>query len=284
MKRFKIINSIFGLLFIALTTISNYAQEPKELYVRAYQRAARAMHDGDIDAAIKFYTQAINIWEKIEAFTSKNEKIKVADGRCLETTYTSLEPVHFGRAKAYLQKGNLEAAEEDYMFSLIFTKNKIVKNLDEANKNRDCADINKEKKPGFDNTGNSFLMRAASIFNYVLHLTNPERWLTFKNEEYKTILRMKTSTQNRIFSLFDEIIKHHEEAHFGKTEAYVASMSKAGNKANNFEALNSANNYVVAFPESIRAYRLRAKIYRHLGYEQAALADEQKAGELSGQK
>lgn len=83
---------------------------------------------------------------------------------------------------------------------------------------------------------------------------------------------------------FDEIIKYREEALFGKAEAYAASMIEVGNKGHSFWALKSADELIAAFPKNVEAYRLRAKINRHWGGEEAASADEQKAKELSGQK
>lgn len=286
MKRFRTISGILGLVVVVLTAISNYAQGAKEPYLQAVQFAGQAMRQKDYDAAIKFYTEAIDLFPKVDAFTPKNKKIKLANGEFEEIPYEGLDSLYSARAKAYLQKDNLDAAEADYMNSLTVIKYKIVGSLENAKKYREDVDISKEKKIGIAGWHNSDLVRAVYAFETVLQLTQKAKWLSYENEIHSnlTIRRLKPTAKTRILAFIEEIIKFNEDAHLGKTEAYATSMIEVGNKAHNFSALKSADDYVAAFPNSIKAYRLRAKIYRHWGREAEALADEQKIKELSGQK
>jgi hypothetical protein len=128
------------------------------------------------------------------------------------------------------------------------------------------------------------ILRAAFTFDEALRLSQKSKWLNYEWDECLPMKRINPSLNEQDIPGLGEFVKLEEEAHFGKTEAYATSMIEVGNRAHNFLALNSANEYVAAFPNSIKAYQLRAKIYRHLGREGETLADEQKAKELSGQE
>jgi tetratricopeptide (TPR) repeat protein len=160
MKRFVVLGEIFGLLFIALTAVSSYAQVPKDPYLQVAHRAELARREGDYDTAIKFYTEAIDLFPKIDAFTPKNRKINLGNGKFLETPYTGLDGLYLSHAKAYLQKRNFEAAKEDYVNTLTIIKYEVTKNLDKAKKYRDSVDISKAKKIGLASSHDSDFARS----------------------------------------------------------------------------------------------------------------------------
>jgi tetratricopeptide (TPR) repeat protein len=284
MSRNRNINKIFALLFAATTAVSVLAQQPKEPYLEAAERAALAMRERDFDAAIRFYTEAIDLFPKINAYVPKNRVIKLADGKFTENPYTGLDTFYASRAVARLNKRELKAAENDYADALKVLKHEIKKNLDKANNSRGSADIKKESKIGLAHHQNSDLMRAVFSFSGALTACEKAVWLNRKRKENYRDLRIPLSMDEQNIAGFDEIVKDKEKSLFGRAEAYAVSAIEAENKAHSFWALKYADELVAAFPNNIEAYRLRAKVNRHWKRDEAALADDRKAADLSSQR
>jgi len=284
MNRIRFIKWIFVLLFIALTALSGLAQAAKEPYQQAAERAALTMRQGNFDAAIQYYTEAINHFPKIDAFTPQNKKIKLADGKFTETPYIGLDGFYLARAKAQLHKRDFKEAENDYVNALTVLKYEITKNLSKAKNHRTNVDIKKEKKNGYVSVWNSDLVRAAFSYSAALQSCEKAKYSNNRRRRDYADLRIQLSPSEQNISGFGEIIKHQENALFGKAEAYATSMIEIENKGHSFWALKSSDELIAAFPNNIEAYQLRAKVNRYWGRDAAALADEQKAKELSGQK
>lgn len=285
MSRNRNINKIFALfLATAATTVSILAQQPKEPYLEAAERAASAMRQRDFDAAIRFYTEAIDLFPKINAHIPKNRVIKLADGKITETPYIGLDAFYASRALAHLNKSELKAAENDYADALKVLKYEITKNLDSASASRNAADIKKESKIGLAHHQNSDLMRAVFSFDGALAACEKAVWLNRKRKENYRQLKIPLSVDEQNIPGFDEIVKNKEKSLFGRAEAYAVSAIEAENKAHSFWALKFADELVAAFPSNIEAYRLRAKVNRHWKRNDAALADERQAASLSDQR
>ncbi len=284
MNRVRVKKGIYVLLFIALTAFSGYAQTAKEPYQQAAERAASAMRQGNFEAAIEFYTEAIALFPKIDAFTPQNKKIKLAGGKFTETPYIGLDGFYLARALAHLQKRDLEKAENDYGNALTVLKFEITKNLNQAKNHRADVDIKKEKQNGYVSVWNSDLVRAAFAYGSVLQTYEKAKHFNYKRRENYANLKIQLPPDKQNIKGFDEIIKYQEAALYGKAEAYATSMIKVENKGHSFWALKSSDELIAAFPNNIEAYRLRAKVNRHWSRDAAALADEQKAEELSRQK
>ena len=272
------------MLLAALAAFPVPAQQTKEPYAEASQRAAAAMNRGDYGAAVELYTEAINLFPKIDAYTPKNKKLKLSGGETLETPYTGLESLYWSRARAYLMKRNLNEAEIDYASAMTVLKYEIAKNIDKAKSLRRNADIKKERENGRSDIYNSSLARAAFDFSHALQAYDKAKYLNQKRQKFYWELKIPLAPAEKNIKGFDEILKYQEEAYFGKAEAQATLMIEVENRAYAFWALKSADELIAAFPDNVEAYRLRARVNRHWGREAAALADEQKAGELSAPK
>lgn len=282
MNRKRIAKGVFVLLLAALAAFPVFAQRAKEPYAEASQRAAAAMNRGDYGAAVELYTEAINLFPKIDAYTPKNKKLKLSGGGTLETPYTGLEALYWSRARAYLIKRNLNEAEIDYAGAMTVLKYEIAKNIDKAKSLRRNADIKKERENGHSDIYNSSLARTAFDFGVAMQACDKAKYLNQKRIRFYQELKIPLAEKN--IKGFDEVLKYQEEAYFGKAEAQATLMIEVENRAYAFWALKSSDELIAAFPDNVEAYRLRAKVNRHWGREAAALADEQKAEELSAQK
>jgi len=284
MNQIGIINGIFVLLFIALTTFSSLAQQPKEPFQQVWERASMAMRQKEYDAAVLLYTEAINLFPEIDAYTPKNEKLNSSKGKFIETPYTGLQALYLGRAKAYSNKGNLEEAENDYSNAFNVIRSKITKRLNEAKSERGRVNIKKEKKSAYHRVDDSNLFRAARHFMNVLQICEEAKYVNYQRERDYWELRIKLLPSEQNVIGFDDVAIYKKEAFFGQAEALATLLIEVGTKEHSFITLKSANELVAAFPSNIEAYWLRAKVNRQLGRDEFALADEQKVKELSGQK
>lgn len=168
MNRVGFIKGIFVLLIIAQAAFSVLAQTVKEPFQQVAARAALAMRQENFDEAVGFYTEAISLFPKIDAFTPQNIKIKLSDGKFTETPYVGLDGFYLARAKAHLNKRAFKEAENDYVNALTVLKYEITKNLSKAKNHRAEVDIKKEKKNGYVSVWNSDLVRAAFAYDSAL--------------------------------------------------------------------------------------------------------------------
>jgi hypothetical protein len=284
MNRTRVVNGIFVVLLMALAHVSGLAQETKEPYLEAAQRAGEAMRKGDLSAAIELYTEAVNLFPKNDAYTPKNRKIKLADGKFIETPYTGLESLYWSRGAVYLSRRNMKEAEIDFANALTVLKYDTAKNIEKAKSLRRRADIKKERENGRSTIYNSDLARSAFDFGVALDTCRKAKYFNQKRRRFYQELKMPLAPEEQNIRGFDEIVKYEEAAIFGRTEAQATLMIEVENKAYAFWALKSANEFIAAFPGNVEAYRLRARINRYSGREADAAADDQKAGQLSGQK
>ncbi len=284
MKKAKLTKGVFVLLLIALMMFSSLAQTIKEPYQQAAESAALAMRQGNFDEAIKFYTEAIKLFPKVDDFTPQNRKINLSDGKFTETPYIGLEGFYFARANAFLHKHNIKESENDYKNAMTVLEYEITKNLNKAKKYLTEADIRKEKALGSANSWNSDLVRAVFAYEVVSRACEKAQAFNYRRRENYARLKIPLSADEQNISEFDEIIKNRKTALYGKAETYAISMIEVGNKAHSFWALKSSNELITAFPDYAEAYRLRAKVNRYWNREAAAVADEQKAEEFDKQK
>lgn len=284
MNRKRITNGVFFLLLVALAAFSVSALQTKEPYLELSRRAAEAMKRADYSAAVELYTEAINLFPKVDAYTPKNKKLKLSDGKTLETLYTGLEALYWSRAGAHLMKGSRNEADIDYANAMTVIKYEISKNIDKAKSLRRNADIKKERENGHSDIFNSSLARSAFDFGIALQACDKAKYLNQKRENFYRELKIPLPPAEKDIKGFDEVLKYQEEAYFGKAEAQATLMIEVENRAFAFWALKSTNELIAAFPNNVEAYRLRARVNRHWGRDAAAQADEEKAGELSAPK
>lgn len=260
-----------------------YGQMPEPARLAA-ERAAAAMRTGDFDAAIRHYTEAIDLFPKTDAFTPKSRVPDTAQGAFASDEYRGLDILYFGRFSAHLRKKDLTSAETDLQNSLVVVVGEVTRDLARARSRRSNVDLAAERKIDQPNSHNSELMRAASLFvNIDYRLSSIRARYSSDWRSEKTIPKELTSKEPFV-KLLDEIRKAREAAQFGKAEAYVVSAVDVLDRSNNFWALKYANEVVVAYPGNIEAYGLRAKVHRFLGNEQPALEDERRIEQIKGQK
>ncbi|MDQ3800926.1 MAG: hypothetical protein M3384_16005, partial [Acidobacteriota bacterium] len=144
--------------------------------------------------------------------------------------------------------------------------------------------IKKERENDRSTIYSSNLARAAFDFGVALQACDRARNLNYSRIRFYTESGMPLPPEERNIRGFDQIAKYKEEALFGKAEAEATLLIEVKNREYAFPALKSSEEFIAAFPESVEGYRLRARVYRHWGREAEALADEQKARELSAQK
>jgi tetratricopeptide (TPR) repeat protein len=291
MSRNGIINGIFALLLaLAFSTAFHVSaqksqqQPPKEPYLEAARRAGEAMRRGDFSAAVELYTEAVNLFPKIDAYTPKSKKLELTGGGFVEAPYTGLDGLYASRARAYLLRRNFAEAGNDYANALTVLKYEITKNIEKAKNLRRTADIKKERENAHSTIYNSNLARAAFDFSVALQACDRARHLNQSRIRFYAESGMPLAPEERNIRGFDQIVKYKEEALFGKAEAEATLMIEVENREYAFPALKSSEELIAAFPGSVEGYRLRARVYRRWGREAEALADEQRAGELSAQK
>jgi tetratricopeptide (TPR) repeat protein len=284
MDQIKVIKIFLIFLFVFQMANLGLAQEPKERFQQMGEKAWAAFQQKDFSATVELFTEAINLFPKLDAFTPKNKKLYAGNGKFIETPYVGLESFYWLRGIAYLNKGNIEQAENDFANALNVVKTEYSKKLAEAKSFRNSADIKKEKSLPYNSFDNSNLFKAATSFQRALPICEKAKRLNLGRKLNYEKLSITIPLNLPNISGFEEIASCGEESLFGSAEAYTTLVKEVGNVNHTFMALKTLNEFIAAYPDNIKAYQLRAKIHSQMGRMDFAAADEKKIKELSVQK
>lgn len=281
---FGLFFQIATILFWAGISLSS-AQTPPEAYVEVAKQAAAALKARDLDTAIRLYTEAIDIFPKIDAFTPKSKPRLATDRDAEINEYSGLDRLYRERVWAYWDKKDADRAEADANASLIVIQKQIERNAGLAGRLRSGVDLAAEKKNGNPNSYNSMLIKAAFSFGVI------KMQCTAVFDIYRMDALIERMSPPRAImakqSVADNIVILRDKcraAQYGEAEAFSTVVVETGNRTYFFTAQKVANELVVAFPSDAESYRVRARVNRYLGNERQALADEQKVTEMSGKK
>jgi tetratricopeptide (TPR) repeat protein len=258
------------------------AQQPPEPWQMKMLEAAGKMNDGDYDAAIVLYSEALDLFPKDSAFVPKVRILTKYEKNVEPQEYRGLNGLYLARFGAYLAKGDEYRAQMDFNSNLRVRKMYSERRLSRANELRAEVRLENERRLEQPNHTNSKLIKAAALFTDAT--TNCLQ--TLSESRYEWLKGVRGQVPERFVKdpeasqLLDKISKICEVAGIGNVEARVYSAIDVQNRSMRFSALQASNELVFRYPTNAHALRLRARIAREWGLVEQALSDELKANEL----
>lgn len=266
--------SIFFICFLASVAIAQTAREP---FAIKQLQAEEASAKKDFDAAIRLYTEAIELFPKLNEVTPEfRDSTKTA----ASLRYESLHRLYLGRFWAYLRNGLEKEAQADVTRSLIVLNEKIDRSLKEGRSLRKKVDLEAERRLDRPSSHNSILLAAGTVFFGVSSTCRTVRSIYRDDPRLSNSVPRRFLLDEKIVNTLAAIDAPCQEARFGRAEVAATAMIEVQNRSQNFIALSLANELVFDFPKNADAYRLRARVNRYLGDERQALTDEEKANDL----
>ncbi len=272
-----------ALVPLLLTVSAGFGQISVEAFRLKQREAAASVKKGDLEAALRLYSEAIEVFPKSDDFTPLPRVPAPEEGNLAPREFRGLDILYLSRFWVHLAKKDDDLAQADLNRSLIVLSKEKKREVADARLSRSTIDLERERKIENPNSFNSELIKAGFMFNVIGQSCNRIRSTYIYNpkKDYGPSIPERFLKDRVVVDLLSDLDKTCESARFGEAEVYATSAIELSNRERSFQALKLANELVQRYPRNADAFRLRAKVNRFMLNDHQALLDEQKAKELS---
>lgn len=279
----KMASFSLALVTLLICVSAGFSQINVEVSRVKQEEAAASFKKGDLEAALRLYSEAIEVFPKSDDFTPLPRVPAPEEGNLAPREFRGLDMLYLSRFRVHLARNDDDLAQADLNRSLIVLSKEKKREVAEAQLGRSRIDLERERKIENPNFFNSELIKAGFMFNIIGQSCNRIRSTYTYNpkDDYRRSIPERFLKDRAVVDLLSDLDKTCESARFGEAEVYATSAIELRNRERSFQALKLANELVQRYPRNADAFRLRAKVNRFMLNDQQAVRDEQKAEELS---